>query len=89
MLLFYPKFQSSFEYIPSSFALNCLNSAHSHELILFGATFIQVFMSTKLHFSDGLLWMGSQDIFSGGGGRGLGLWKRGAALVLYDWPHWR
>jgi len=35
-----------------------VNSAHSHELILLEVTFIQVFMSIKLHFSVGPLWMG-------------------------------
>ena len=51
--------QSPFAYIPSSFVLNWLNSARSHELILFEVTFIQVFMSIKLHFSIGPLRMGS------------------------------
>jgi len=60
MLLFYQNFQSSFAYIPSSFVLKWLNSALSHKLILFDVTFIQVFMSIKLHFSVGPLWMGSQ-----------------------------
>ena len=51
--------QSPFAYIPSSFVLNWLNSARSHELILFEVTFIQVYMSIKLHFSIGPLRMGS------------------------------
>jgi len=63
MLLFYRNFQSSFAYIPSSFVLKWLNSPRSHELILFEVMFIEVFMSIKLHFSVGQLWMGSRGRF--------------------------
>jgi len=60
MLFFYRNFQSSFAYILSSFVLKWLNSARSHEMILFEVMFVQIFVSIKLHFLVGPLWMGSR-----------------------------